>query len=311
MSKKSLPDALAVADLARLKRFLVVSEIGSLTKAALSLGTTQSVLSLQMAALERDCGDRLFDRTGRGVALTELGSRLALKARDLLRDAQLLTQDIQSAAGVPYGDVVVGLLPSISHSILPLLCSEVIAKYPNIRLRLLEGSNGQLDEWLNSGRLDLALLYRYRKTLSSNEESLRVIESWLVGAKGDALTKTPTIAFNRLHQLPLVLPSQPNGLRAALDQHAQRKSIELKVVIEVDSIPSQKGLAAKGLGYAVLGRHAVLEEVASGSLQAAKIINPSIPRAVTLATASRRPTTLATRTVTAIVKKLVYKAFEG
>jgi LysR family transcriptional regulator, nitrogen assimilation regulatory protein len=310
MSKKSLVDALAVADLARLKRFLVVSEIGSLTKAALSLGTTQSVLSLQMAALERDCGDRLFDRTGRGVALTELGCRLALKARDLLRDAQLLTQDIQSAAGVPYGDVVVGLLPSISHSILPLLCSEVIAKYPNIRLRLLEGSNGQLDEWLSSGRLDFALLYRYRKTLSSHEESLRAIDSWLVGAKGDVLTKTPTIAFNRLHQLPLVLPSQPNGLRSALDQHAQRKSIELKVVIEVDSIPSQKCLAAKGLGYAVLGRHAVLEEIASGSLQAAKITNPSIPRAVTLATASRRPTTLATRTVTVIVKKLVYQAFE-
>ena len=69
MTSSSEPASLA--DLFRLKRFLVVAEMGSLTKAAVVLDTTQSALSLQMAALERECGQRLFDRTGRGVALTE------------------------------------------------------------------------------------------------------------------------------------------------------------------------------------------------------------------------------------------------
>jgi LysR family transcriptional regulator, nitrogen assimilation regulatory protein len=81
MAKELGRDSTVVAELGRLKRFLAVADSGNLTKAAVTLATTQSALSLQMAALERECGDRLLHRTGRGVALTELGSRLALRAR--------------------------------------------------------------------------------------------------------------------------------------------------------------------------------------------------------------------------------------
>jgi DNA-binding transcriptional LysR family regulator len=305
MSKLPAQDPLSVADLPRLKRFLVVAETGSLTKAAVTLNTKQSALSLQMAALERDCGERLFYRTGRGVALTELGARLAPRARDLLRDAEMLTQEIRSAAGVPFGEVTVGLLPSIAHSLVPLLFREVRDKFPNIRLRILEGSNGQLDEWLSGGRLDVALLYRYGKSTSSNEETLSMIDSWLVGRKGDTLTSQKTVPLSQLHKLPLILPSLPNGLRAALDQHAQRKHIELNVAIEVDSIPTQKELAADGFGFAVLGLHAVTIELAAGTLQAARIVQPAIARAVTLATTTRHPGTLAGKAVTAVVRRLV------
>ena len=268
------------------------------------LDTTQSALSLQMAALERDCGERLFYRTGRGVALTELGTRLAPRARDLLRDAELLTLEMRSAAGVPFGEVTVGLLPSIAQTLVPLLFREVRDKLPNVRLRILEGSNGQLDEWLSGGRLDAALLYRYGKSTASNEETLSMIDSWLVGPKGDVLTSRTTVAFSQLHKLPLILPSLPNGLRVALDHQAQRKRIELTVAVEVDSIPIQKNLAAGGFGFGVLGLHAVTSELAAGTLQAARIVQPGIARAVTLATTTRHPGTLASRAVTAVIRRL-------
>jgi DNA-binding transcriptional LysR family regulator len=303
MTSSSEPASLA--DLFRLKRFLVVAEMGSLTKAAVVLDTTQSALSLQMAALERDCGQRLFDRTGRGVALTELGNRLAPRARDLLRSAELLTQEIRAAAGVPVGEVVVGLLPSIASALVSVLLREVLRDLPNVRLRILEGSNGQIDEWLSAGRLDVAVLYRYGKALAPHEESLCTIDSWLVGPKGDAVTRSGTVPFKKLHQLPLVLPGMPNGLRAAMNQQAQRLRVELKVAVEVDSIPTQKDLAQGGFGYAVLGRHAVTAELAAGSLQAARIVQPGIARAVTLATSSQNPETLASKAVTATIRRLV------
>ena len=294
-------------DLPRLKRFLAVAELKSLTKAAVALGTTQSALSLQMAALERDCGGRLFDRTGRGVAPTELGARLVVGAQDLLKMAEQLTQEIKGVAGVPVGEVTVGLLPSLSGQISPLLLGAVLAQFPQIKLRILEGSNGQLDEWLTIGRLDAAVLYRYATSKVPSEETLGHIDSWLVGRKGDPLTAQKTLAFAKLHQQPLILPSMPNGLRATLNQLAVRKRMALKVLVEVDSIPTQKQLAASGFGYAILGLHAITDELASGTLQAARLIQPGIGRTVTLATSSQRPQTLAGKSVATLLRDLTKK----
>jgi LysR family nitrogen assimilation transcriptional regulator len=299
-----------IADLPRLKRFLVVAETGSLTKAAVAQGTTQSALSLQMAALERDCGGRLFDRTGRGVALTELGVRLVSSAQALLRNAEFLTQDIRSVAGVPVGEVTVGLLPSLAGSLASKLLGEVLAKFPHIQLRILEGSNGQLDEWLSSGRLDVAVLYRYAPSKAVNEETLGLIDSWLVGCTGDPLTKPDTVAFAKLHVQPLILPSMPNGLRQALNQLAMRKRIELNVLVEVDSIPTQKDLVASGFGYAILGQHAITNELRAGTLQAARLVQPGMARAVTLATSNRHPLTLASKSVSLLLKRLVSQVLE-
>jgi LysR family transcriptional regulator, nitrogen assimilation regulatory protein len=293
-----------ISDLPRLQRFLCVAELGSLTKAAVVQGTTQSVLSLQMAALERDCGGRLFDRTGRGVALTELGVRLVSGAQALLRSAEFLTQDIRGVAGVPVGEVTVGLLPSLAGSLASKLLGEVLAEFPQIKLRILEGSNGQLDEWLSSGRLDVAVLYRYAPSKAAGEETLGLIDSWLVGCTGDPLTKPETIAFAKLHEQPLILPSMPNGLRQALNQLAMRKRIELKVLVEVDSIPTQKDLVASGFGYAILGQQAVTHELRAGTLQAARLVQPGMARAVTLATSNRHPSTLASKSVTQLLRTL-------
>ena len=294
-----------MTDLPRLKRFLAVAELKSLTKAAVALGTTQSALSLQMAALERDCGGRLFDRTGRGVALTELGARLAERAKELLRSAELLSQEIRAAAGVPVGEVTVGLLPSLASSLAAPLLGAVLAEFPQIKLRILEGSNGQLDEWLSSGRLDVAVLYRYAPSKAPNEETLGLIDSWLVGCKGDPLTKSDSVAFAKLHELPLILPSMPNGLRATLNQLAIRKRIALKVLVEVDSIPTQKDLVASGFGYAILGQQAMMNELREGVLQAARLVQPGMARAVTLATSNRHPLTLASKSVTQLLRRLV------
>jgi len=73
-----------MADLQKWRAFLAIAELGSLTRAALFLDTNQSFLSRQINALERDCGTRLFNRTGRGVELSEVGTRLFPQVRSLL-----------------------------------------------------------------------------------------------------------------------------------------------------------------------------------------------------------------------------------
>ena len=73
-------------DYAAWKLFIDAAELGSLSKVAVAYGTSQPHISRQISELEQECGGRLFQRTGRGVVLTELGQRVAPKVRAWLAE---------------------------------------------------------------------------------------------------------------------------------------------------------------------------------------------------------------------------------
>jgi DNA-binding transcriptional LysR family regulator len=75
----------------------------------------------------------------------------------------------------------------------------------------------------------------------------------------------------------------PNALRTTLDAVARHENISLNVILEADSLPIQKRIAADGDAYAIVGRLAVTEEVKLGSLQASRIVDPPIKRVAILA----------------------------
>src|SRR5471032_3290657 len=78
------------ADLNKWRTFLVIAELGSLTRAAIFLDSNQSLLSRQLIAMERECGARLFNRTGRGVELSEIGARISPYVKAVLKSAEQL-----------------------------------------------------------------------------------------------------------------------------------------------------------------------------------------------------------------------------
>ena len=101
-------------DLERLRLFVRVAELGSLTKAASALNMVQPVISRRIVGLERTVGGQLFQRTGRGVVLSPLGRMLLPRARDLLQEADELLEDARAANNEPAGEVRVGLLKSLA-----------------------------------------------------------------------------------------------------------------------------------------------------------------------------------------------------
>lgn len=290
------------ADLHKWRAFVAIGELGSLTRAALFLDSNQSLLSRQLNALERECGARLFNRTGRGVELSEVGERLFPRVKALLSDAEQLEREIRGEAREPAGRVTLGFLPSIAQPLVGRLFSEIRSRHPAVSLKVLEGSSGQVEEWLADTRVDIAILYRYGPTLPETEQSLAVVDSYLIGPPGDRRTATGDVSFAALHELPFILPSAPNGLRTALDAIARQHRITLAPVVEADSLPLQKSLVAKERLYTVLPLHAVWSEVADGRLQAAKITGPPLQRTVAMAfSKSKGPA----RAVTAVASQIV------
>ena len=291
-------------DLDRLKIFVQVAELGSLSKAASVTGVPQSAISRKITALEQDCSGRLFHRTGRGVTLTEFGQRVLPRIKALIDDAQQLSDDLKSSAGVPAGTVRIGFLPSLTHPALGPLLRNVRSRLPGVHLQIVEGSSGQLDEWLSSGRVDFGVLFRYGNSASPGEEVLAVVDTYLVGMPGNLLTRLPEVEFSKLDRVPLILPNIPNGLRVAIARIAQQKHVTLSVIMEADSLPIQKNIAASGEAYAILARHAVRSEIQAGILQASRIVKPRINRTIVLSTTSAHPSTLACREVTALMRRI-------
>lgn len=293
-------------DLERLKLFVQVAEVGSLSKAAVLLDTMQSAISRQVSALEKDLGKRLFDRTGRGVTLTEFGKRVLPEIKALLSEAERVEAVIQGKDDQAVGEVRLGLMPSVSELLVSTLFSQLKERFPAIRLRVFEGSNGQLDEWVTTGRIDMAALYRYGRGTRRGEDTLFEVETYLVGAPGDPLLAQPTLSFSRLDGLPLVLPGLPNGLRVVLDQLARRQKagFALNVVMEADSFPIQRSMARSGAAYAVHGGVVVARDVEAGLVSATRIVDPGIRRTMVLATTTQHPLSVACRETAKLVRVL-------
>lgn len=294
-------------DLERLRVFHTVVQQQSLTRAAVVLGVPQPAISRQISKLEDECGGRLFNRTGRGVTLTQLGESVLPGVVSLLKEADELSAQVQEGARLPAGEVRLGALPSLYMVVMVPLFFELRKTFPAIRLQIFEGSAGQIDQWLANGFIDLGLPYRYGKVHRADVDPLVQISSYVMGAPGSELTTESTVRFAALAGHPLVLPGAPSAVRLTLDQMAKQAGITLNVAIEADSTQIQKAVARLGGAYTVLPVHAAIEEVEAGTLYASQIVEPEFNRTIVLGATAARPASRATRQVASMIREIFSK----
>jgi DNA-binding transcriptional LysR family regulator len=255
------------------------------------------MVSRAIAHLERQCGERLFVRTGRGVVPTEFGAQLLPRVAQLAADADALLEDIRAASGKPVGEVLIGLLPSAVPRFAGPLIAAVQAQMPGLRLHLVEAASALLEEHLREGRLDMAVVLREDAASVGDERVLARVPLHLVGRRGDAAVARGEVPLAELSGLPLVVPARPHLLRARLDQLAAGHGLRLRVAVEADSVQLQYQVAAAGGGYAIASVAGPLDE----RLACARIVRPELERFIVLAESPRRPHTRATREVRRLV----------
>ena len=291
---------------ASVKLFLEVVEAGSLSKVAARRQTVQSHLSRQISDFEAACGGKLFHRTGRGVVLTELGVRAATRLRLWLQETERLSEELRAASSQLFGEVRLGIVPSAAHPLMTRLFQRLQAQHPGIHLDIAEAQGAEIDTMLDSGVVDMAVLFRYQRPSGSEERPLCVAHTYLVSAPGDALTSAPTLRFSRLAGLRLVLPRRPSHWRNALDETARSLGFKFEPVAEADSLTVQKELVAHTPGlYSVLGPYSFMSELRGGRLQATQLVRPDLCRHITLALPKQGKLSPACRVVAQTVQDLV------
>jgi LysR family transcriptional regulator, nitrogen assimilation regulatory protein len=291
-------------DYAAWKLFIDAAELGSLSKVAVAYGTSQPHISRQISELEQQCGGRLFQRTGRGVVLTELGQRIVPKVRAWMASTDQLANDVRASAGTPIGKVRIGSLPSTAHPLLSTMHKRLKEQYPLIQLAVREGQGAQLETWLEDGSVDLAILYRTSSSRKNGDTYLVETSTYLVSAAGDPLTSKPTVRFSALHNLPLVLFCRPSSWRNHLEQISAKHNVSLNVALEADSISLQTHVVSEGGIYALLGPYAIAAASKERRLQSSRLVDPVVTRHIALAMSRHGNLTLACRTVMQVAREI-------
>ncbi|MES2937592.1 MAG: LysR family transcriptional regulator [Pseudomonadota bacterium] len=287
-------------DLLELRYFLTVADEGSFSRASIKLGITQPGLSRQIQRLEREFHTYLFYRNGRGVALTPAGEKLAETARAVVQQFDAAKGEILEEANRPQGIVVFGVPPSLGSSLAAPVALSFRRTHADATLRVREAFSSILLEWVESGRLDLAVLYDARRGHNQVVAPLLLEDLFLVqGASRAASAARASSA--ELAKLGFVLPGGDNGLRRVVDQATQRAGIELTVDMELDSVPALKQLVENGHWSTILPYGAVHAEVAAGRLSARPIAMKMQALLVT-ATPKHRPVSKATTALLRIVR---------
>lgn len=275
--------------------FVRVAELGTVSRASIEFDLPQSVVSRRIGRIEAECGSPLFRRTGRGVALTDFGQLLYSRIKCVQEQAEDVVDEVRAFGGAPIGLVKVGLLPVAT----PLMAGELFAdiqdSFPFVRLHLVEGTTGQLEQWLAEGRLDLSLLLRDESTLPDAGEVLARQSVHLVVRKDNKLAARAAISLGEVALLPLVLASRPHALREMLDRTTKRLGVELQVVAETDSIRVQHEVIASGRAFGLM--LGALSPQDRHRLESIPVSDPGLSRAVVMGQATQRPSTLATREV--------------
>jgi LysR family nitrogen assimilation transcriptional regulator len=292
-------------DLRQLRFLVRTVESASISQAARALNIAQPSLSQRIKDLEAELGVALLERAPNGVRPTEVGARIAHRARAILRLVDDLAAEAQTAAHEPGGEVLVGLPTTMALHLTTPLVKLVRARYPKVSLRISEGMSGHIQEWLISGRLDLAILYADAQIDGLRIERITQEDLCLISGAGVAGAEDAPLRFADLRGFPLVLPGPDHGLRRSIEKVRLTVQATLDVAVEVDSLPHLKRLAMEGELHTILPRAACEEEIGQGRLVARRIVDPALRRPITLARAANRPGSLAVEKIAGLTRELV------
>ncbi|PQA78439.1 LysR family transcriptional regulator [Rhodoferax sp. TS-BS-61-7] len=301
-------------DLKQLEYFVRVAEMGSFTRASISLDVAQPALSRQIRLLEVELRQNLLTRNGRGAVPTEAGKLLLEHGRGILHQVQLTREELGAARGALAGRVSIGLPPSLSKLITVPLVLAFREHLPQAQLTLTEGFSVQMHEGLRLGNLDMAVLYNpgqstelEMSTLDEDELSL-ISHNPQTGGKSKPAKPAPAISLQDVANLPLILPSRPNAFRILIEGEMMAIGRRPEVMLEVDGLNAILNLVKEGMGHAVLPSYTLSNFDNPDTFTVQAIHSPRIMSQLMLVWSSRRPTTQTQRKAMDVVNQVVLKA---
>ncbi|HEX8856977.1 MAG TPA: LysR family transcriptional regulator [Thermoleophilaceae bacterium] len=267
-------------DVRRLRVLREVAKHGSFSAAAEALAYTQSAVSQQIAALERECGAKLVQRGARGIKLTQAGEVLVRHAGVVLAQLADAEAELEALAGLRGGRLRLATFPSAGASLLPVAVSLFRERHPAVELSLIEAEPQDSLPQVKAGEIDIALMYEPHL---AGDDALTGLEHrhllddpmYVALSVNHPLAKKKRVRMADLSAEPWVNPSSNHcGSHDMLLRATQRAGFEPRIAFQTDDYNAIQGLVAAGVGVALipaLALTAAREDVAVRPLSDARI----------------------------------------
>ena len=236
-----------------LRAFCQTVRLGSVSRAAEALYVSQPAITLQLQALERELGVRLFERSGRRMVPTREGDALYALARPLVEGVDGLDAAFrEQLRGQDGGDLDVAAGSSTILYLLPRIVEAFRASHPGVRVRLHNVTGASGLDLLRSDAVDLAVGSMLDVPADLNYSPVYRFEPMLITPPGHPLAGKPQLRLQDLSPHGLILPPQRLTTYRLVDLVFQRNRVPYTVALEVGGWEVIKQYVAMGLGISIV-----------------------------------------------------------
>ena len=236
-------------EIRQLRYFVAAADFSSFTRAAEHCQVSQPSLSQQIAKLELEFGQPLFDRLSRSVVLTDAGGLLLEQARQILTLADAAKDQIDESAAQGKGRVAIAAIPTIAPYLLPKILKHFRQVCPHATVEIQEKTTDLCLEMCTNGKVDLALA---ALPIDSDDFHLEPLleDKLLVGLPAKhPLAKKKQLKLQDLKTEPFILLDEAHCLTGSVLSFCQRK--EMKPIVNCRSSQLQTVQSLIGLGHGI------------------------------------------------------------
>ena len=252
-------------DFGQIEAFVQVSTHSSFSRAAEALHLTQPSITARIQALERELGEELFERGGRGVRLTDAGHVFLPYVEHILQQLQEGRDAVEEVRNVQLGSLRLGSAITISTYVLPTILSRFCGDYPLVDVVIRTGRSEQVLNMLLADEVQVGLL----RTLSHPDtESIPLYddEIVLVAHPDHTFATSGKATIAEVASEPIVLFDRGSSYYGLIHDLFRKANVIPNVAMELDSLEATKRMVEEGLGVALVPEVTIRRELETGSL---------------------------------------------
>jgi DNA-binding transcriptional LysR family regulator len=239
-------------DLDQLRAFVTVADLRSFRQAAVELHLSPPALSRRVEKLEERVGARLLDRTSRSVRLSVVGEAFVERVRSVLEDLDDAVLGVNELSSGHVGRLTVAAVPSAACGFVPQALSRLAARYPGIRLRLLDGSLQATALAVLGGQADVGIGFNDSAVPGLHVELLGEDPYVLAVPAAHRWARRRTVRLQELGDEPLLSLAASSGNRALLELQLAQAGVAPRVTHETAHVWALIGMVEAGLGCALV-----------------------------------------------------------
>ncbi|HRO30723.1 MULTISPECIES: LysR substrate-binding domain-containing protein [Micrococcaceae] len=238
--------------LRQLQHFLAATDAGTVTAAAESVHISQAAMSQSLTELERAVGQQLMVRTrSHGIQLTSAGRRFLVDARELVRRAADVQQEMADRAGQLVGPLSIGCYTAVAPFWVPFIAERFIVPHPEVSVQIVEGDGRDLQRQMLEGRFDAVITHTGHLIDGVHHEVIRRGQGYALVHPGHRLASREAVEVAEFGDDPFVLLDVP-AVRDNQIPKLRALGLEPNIRWRSTSLEAVRGLVGRGLGWSVL-----------------------------------------------------------